>query len=243
MKITSNVIATTVMVIYFVALSYLNPLCAQKMPVFEEIRQTLHDRSWYYGCSECRDKFDTAFSEVIEGSEEWIKLTNYYGGCLMEENRNAEAVTLWEKALEVIPDNYLFLSQIGTAYLRTNDLDRAEEYYEKSNSVKLNRIASYHLAHIHFTKGAGIDPGSDESKRQIREELLVKAEKEIRSTIDLYQQRKTENHHISRYTPAYTGSLLAHIKLVQGEVDDAQKMLRELIEEVELEENWLTDCP
>lgn len=207
-------------------------------PVLSKIRQILHEKSWYYGCPDCRDKFDTAFKEVLEGSSDWEKLTNFYGGCLMEDHRETEAINLWSDALKIDPDNYLFLSQIGTSYLRLNDLEKAEEYCVKSNEKKLNRIASYHLAHIHFTKGVGIDDTKNKKNKEIRKKLLAKAEDEILTTIDLYA-RKDEIGCISRYTKNYSLSLLANIKVAQGEVRQAQELFLKLIDDAEaVTDNW-----
>ncbi len=204
---------------------------------FNEIRKTLHDKSWYHGCPKCRDKFEAAFDEVVQGSNDWKKLVNYHCGCLMEDHREAEAISLFNKALEVDPGNYLFLAGIGTCYFRMNDVKTAEDYYIKSNKSKVNRVASYHLAHIHLVEGASIDPAKAPKRRN---KLLLKAEKELNTSIELYKKR-AQAKHISRYATTSLNILLAHIKWAQGHAEKAQKITLDLINNVEGANNWPAD--
>ncbi|NCU32938.1 MAG: hypothetical protein EOM23_08425, partial [Candidatus Moranbacteria bacterium] len=198
-------------------------------PIFDEIKTVLHVKSWYSGCPECRDKFETAYREVIIGSDEWKELIDFHCGCLIEDHREAEAISVLNKALEVDPDNYLFMSSIGTAYLRLNDIENAEKYYEKSNNIKINRISSYHLAHVHLVKGTSIDISKDK-----RIDFLEKSENEINAAISMYES----NDHISRYAPICLNVLLAHIKFAQGDIGEFCKIMTSLIKNVESATDW-----
>ncbi len=213
-----------------------NMLSAQT-PLLNEIKTSIHTKSWYRGCPECRDKFDPAYLEVKKGSKEWKELVSHHVGCLMEEHRESEAISLLNKAMETDTNDHLFFAQIGTCFLRMNDLYNAEKNYIKSNEIKLNRIASYHLAHIYFAKGAGIDDTKDEKSKNARMELLAKAEKELNTAIELYNDRK-QIAHISPFALTTLNSLLAHIKRAQYEKETAYDIMKTLIMDVEAETNW-----
>lgn len=190
---------------------------------YEKIEQIIHEKSWYEGCPICSDLFGTAFQEIEKGSPKWEKLVEYYSGCLMEEHREIEAINLLREALKASPRNHHFLSQIGTAYMRMQDDEKAEEYFLQSNAIEPNHDACYKLAFIHYKKGAKV---SSPDKRKRRDVLLTKAEGEIKKTIALYEARA----HISAYAPTANLSLLAHIYSAQGKTEEAIDLYREIID-------------
>ncbi len=198
---------------------------------YEKINRIIHEKSWYKGCPECRNLFDVAFKEVEKGSAEWEKLVEYYSGCLMEEHREIEAINFLQEALKISPRNYRFLSGIGTAYMRMQNDEKAEEFFIKSNAIEPNRDAYYKLAFIHYKKGARISSGDEWEKR---DKPLKKAEEEIKKAIELYKTRT----HVSPYASTANLSLLAHIYSAQGRTEKAIDMYKECINIAEKAQNW-----
>ncbi len=198
---------------------------------YEKINRIIHEKSWYEGCPKCRNLFDVAFKEVEKGSAEWEKLVEYYTGCLMEEHREIEAINFLQEALKISPRNYRFLSGIGTAYMRMQNDEKAEEFFIKSNVIEPNRDAYYKLAFIHYKKGARISSRDEWEKRN---KLLKKAEEEVKEAIELYKTRT----HVSPYASTANLSLLAHIYSAQGRTEEAINIYKECINIAEKAQNW-----
>jgi tetratricopeptide (TPR) repeat protein len=200
---------------------------------YKEIFKIIHDESYYSGCPKCRNIWDDAFAEVEKGSSEWEKLVEYYSGCLMEEHKEIEAISLLQEALKTSPRSHRFFSGIGTAYMRMQDDEKAEEFFLKSNAIKPNRDAYYKLAFIHYKKGARMANSEDLEKRK---ELLIKAEKEINETIKRYEARAVEAH-VSAYASITNLGLLAGILEAQGRIDEAISTYRRVIDISEKAQN------
>ena len=201
---------------------------------YEKIDRIIHEKSWYEGCPKCRDLFGAAFKEVEKGSAKWEKLVEHYSGCLMEEHREIEAINLLQEAFKTSPRNHRFLSGMGTAYMRMQDDEKAEEFFLKSDAIKPNRDAYYKLAVIHYKKGVRMTNSEDLEKRK---ELLIKAEKEIKETIKLYEARAIEAH-VSPYASITNLGLLAGILEAQGRIDEAISRYRRVIDISEKAQNW-----
>lgn len=221
-------------VLFCLLLPSSNALLAQ-FSAYNQIRKQLHDHKWYVGCPKIKGQFDQAFAEISEGSKEWEKLAHYYSGCLSEEGREIESIQYLQKALKIAPDNYQFLVNIGSSYMRMNDFQKAEEYFKKSNIQKPNRDAYYKLAHIHRVMAMRI---ADRDQAAKRAALLAEAEKEIKKVIELYNIRRKKTHRISRYAEAGNLTMLADIYNAQGNTEQSESLYRQIIDDVEKTSNW-----
>ncbi len=198
---------------------------------FDKIERNIHYKNWHEGCPASRHLFDAAFKEIEKGSSRWERLVDYYSGCLIEENREIEAINFINDALKVSPANHKFLSALGTAYIRLKDDDNAEKYLLKSIGSKPNHDAYYKLSFIHYKNGVRLFGGDNANKRQ---SLLKKAEDEIKKAIELYSKET----HVSPYGESGNLSLLAQIYSGQGMVEKAIAIYRDIIGKVEKEQRW-----
>lgn len=198
---------------------------------FDKIERNIHYKSWYEGCPASRNLFDTAFKEVEKGTSKWARLVDYYSGCLIEENREIEAINFLNEALNISPTNHAFFSGLGTAYMRLKDDENAEKYFLKSITIKPNHDSYYKLAFIHYKNGVRLFGEENANKRH---SLLKKAEEEIKKAIELYSKET----HVSPYGETGNISLLAQIYSAQGKVEKAISIYRDIIEKVEKDTGW-----
>ena len=68
-------------------------------------------------------------------------------------NNDAEKMAIYTKASELYPNCYRTWNNIGMMAFRTGDLAKAEQMFNKSNSVKANPEANMNLGLIALTKG------------------------------------------------------------------------------------------
>lgn len=68
-------------------------------------------------------------------------------------NNPAEKATIYNKASELYPNDYRTWNNVGMMAFRAGDLNKAEQMFNKSNSVKANNEANMNLGLIALTKG------------------------------------------------------------------------------------------
>lgn len=68
-------------------------------------------------------------------------------------NNDAEKMAIYTKASELYPNDYRTWNNIGMMAFRTGDLNKAEQMFNKANSVKSNPEANMNLGLIALTKG------------------------------------------------------------------------------------------
>lgn len=74
-----------------------------------------------------------------------------YAGTLT--NNDAEKMAIYTKATELYPNCYRAWNNVGMMAFRAGDLAKAEQMFNKSNSVKANNEANMNLGLIALTKG------------------------------------------------------------------------------------------
>lgn len=209
---------------------------------YDKLLRIFGENGWYNGCPQCRNLFGPAFKETTKGSSRWEKLVILHSGCLMEDHRETEAINRLEDALNYSPSNHLFLSGIGTAYMRMQDDEKAEEYFMQSNAVKPNRDSYYKLAFLHYKKGARI-PNLDIDGQRRRQDLLTKAEEAINKSTALYYDVRSDSLETgaSRHGRTAGLSLLADIYEAQAKIEEAINIRRQLIDTVKDEQDWSSE--
>ena len=84
---------------------------------------------------------------ALESLKEAIKLvpTNptalYLSGAIMNQQNSAECVSFYEKCLEINNRSYLTYSGLGNFYLKTNQFEKAENYYTQAIKINPKRSA------------------------------------------------------------------------------------------------------
>ena len=68
-------------------------------------------------------------------------------------NNDAEKAAIYEKATELYPNDYRTWNNAGMMAFKKGDLNKAEQMFNKSNSVKNNNEANMNLGLIALTKG------------------------------------------------------------------------------------------
>lgn len=68
-------------------------------------------------------------------------------------NNDAEKMAIYTKASELYPNDYRTWNNIGMMAFRAGDLDKAEQMFNKANSVKANPESNMNLGLIALTKG------------------------------------------------------------------------------------------
>ena len=68
-------------------------------------------------------------------------------------NNDAEKMVIYTKASELYPNDYRTWNNVGMMAFRAGDLDKAEQMFNKANSVKSNPEANMNLGLIALTKG------------------------------------------------------------------------------------------
>jgi len=68
-------------------------------------------------------------------------------------NNNAEKTAIYNKATELYPNDYRTWNNAGMMAFRNGDLSKAEEFFNKANSIQNNPEANMNLGLIALTKG------------------------------------------------------------------------------------------
>lgn len=68
-------------------------------------------------------------------------------------NNPAEKATIYNKASELYPNDYRTWNNVGMMAFRAGDLNKAEQMFNKANSVKANNESNMNLGLIALTKG------------------------------------------------------------------------------------------
>lgn len=68
-------------------------------------------------------------------------------------NNDAEKVAIYNKASQLYPNDYRTWNNVGMMAFRAGDLNKAEQMFNKANSVKANGEANMNLGLIALTKG------------------------------------------------------------------------------------------
>ena len=86
-------------------------------------------------------------ASALESLREAIRLvpTNptalYLSGAIMNQQNSAECVSFYEKCLEINNRSYLTYSGLGNFYLKTNQFEKAENYYTQAIKINPKRSA------------------------------------------------------------------------------------------------------
>lgn len=96
---------------------------------------------------------EKSFKRAIELKPDYPSAHYWYSSLLGTTGRVREATAESEKAMELDPLSPLFTTNLGRAYYRARDYDKAIEYLRKVLEEKPNNTsAMYVLAHVYFQK-------------------------------------------------------------------------------------------
>jgi tetratricopeptide (TPR) repeat protein len=97
---------------------------------------------------------EKSFQRAIELKADYPSAHYWYANLLGATGRVKEAIAESELAKELDPLSPLFTSNLGRAYYRARDYDKAIDYLKKVLEEKPNNTsAMYVLAHVYFQKG------------------------------------------------------------------------------------------
>ena len=82
----------------------------------------------------------TALKEAIELDSNNSTALHLYGTMLNQQN-SLECVSFYEKSLEINNKSYLTFNGLGNFYLKTNQFEKAENYYSKAIEINPKRSA------------------------------------------------------------------------------------------------------
>ena len=82
----------------------------------------------------------TALKEAIELDSNNSTALHLYGAMLNQQN-SLECVSFYEKSLEINNKSYLTFNGLGNFYLKTNQFEKAENYYSKAIEINPKRSA------------------------------------------------------------------------------------------------------
>lgn len=95
------------------------------------------------------DKALEAYKTASVIYEEEASLYNNIGTTMLTASQNKNAILLFEKAVELKNDNALFYYNLGAAYEKDNNIEKAKENYLKALAINpLLKKATYRLAKI-----------------------------------------------------------------------------------------------
>jgi len=78
----------------------------------------------------------------------------YYAGLTLDQDKNQEAIPLFEKVIKSDPKDPIGYSGLGTAYTKLGQYDKAIEQFNKALAVQPNDQDSLHeLTHAYLNKG------------------------------------------------------------------------------------------
>jgi serine/threonine-protein kinase len=101
---------------------------------------------------------EKSFKRAIELKPDYPLAHYWYSSLLGTTGRQAEAVAESEKAKSLDPLTPLFITNLGRAYYRARDYDKAIDYFERILDEKPdNTSASYVLAYAYFQKARYAD--------------------------------------------------------------------------------------
>jgi tetratricopeptide (TPR) repeat protein len=82
----------------------------------------------------------TALKEALELDSNNSTALHLYGAMLNQQN-SLECVSFYEKSLEINNKSYLTFNGLGNFYLKTNQFEKAENYYSKAIEINPKRSA------------------------------------------------------------------------------------------------------
>jgi DNA-binding winged helix-turn-helix (wHTH) protein/TolB-like protein/Tfp pilus assembly protein PilF len=107
---------------------------------------TFHQWKW--------DDAELNFKKSIELKPGYGTAHQWYATLLMIRGRHAEAVAELERALEINPNSYNFLADLGQAYYFARDYESAENYNRRALEIYPDFLfAHQNLEHVYFQTG------------------------------------------------------------------------------------------
>lgn len=148
----------------------------------DQLSTVVQQKGWRVACLNIDKKISNMLEQAKKGSSSWVRASYLRAGCLSENRREFEAISILKEALLVDPRNGLLLDTIGTSYLRLGQDGEAVSFLTKAAKYRLNPNIHAKLATV-FMRLAGPLMGS-ETKSQ-KAVLLDKAEAAMQRAIEM----------------------------------------------------------
>jgi len=103
----------------------------------------------------------TALKEAIELDSNNSTALHLYGAMLNQQN-SLECVSFYEKSLEINNKSYLTFNGLGNFYLKTNQFEKAENYYSKAIEINPKRSAKIYKNRAYLREKLNKNSGAKE---------------------------------------------------------------------------------
>lgn len=108
-----------------------NPRLIESNRICLEVEKLRHERKTH----EALDKLSRAVKLDNENAQAWCIM-----GSIFNEQNSEEAVSCYQKSIELNPVYYLAFRGLGNYYLKKKDFSKAEEYYSEAIGINPNRF-------------------------------------------------------------------------------------------------------
>ena len=110
---------------------------------------------------------EDAFKKSLALNPGYATAHQWYATLLEIQGRNKEAKTELQRALEIDPNSYNFLADLGQVYYINREYDKAKEYCEKALAIKSDFPSAHgYLSRIYFQTGDYEKAIEEEYKRE-----------------------------------------------------------------------------
>ena len=141
---------------------------------------------------------ENAFKKSLALNPNYATAHQWYATLLAIEGRNEEAKIELQRALEIDPNSYNFLADLGEVYYFNREYDKAKEYCEKALAINSDfQSAHAHLARIYYQTGDYEKAIDEEYKREASAYRMMNESPEVEKArairrarnIDEFRQR------------------------------------------------------
>jgi tetratricopeptide (TPR) repeat protein len=108
-----------------------NPRLIESNRICLEVEKLRHERKTH----EALDKLSRAVKLDNENAQAWCIM-----GSIFNEQNSEEAVSCYQKSIELNPVYYLAFRGLGNYYLKKKDFSKAEKYYSEAIGINPNRF-------------------------------------------------------------------------------------------------------
>ncbi len=147
-----------------------------------QLTSVVQQKGWRVACFNIDKNISNMLAQAKRGSSSWIRASYLRAGCLSENRREFEAISILKEALLVAPKNGLLLDTIATSYLRLGRDNEAVSFLTKAAKYRQDPNIYAKLATV-FMRLSGPLMGRETSVQKA--DLLAKAEAAMQRAIEM----------------------------------------------------------